>query len=270
MTNINAGFADIGLMDQLVSMNTPIHRLDPRTKLLTTLVFIITVVSFGKYEISALLPFFIYPIALIVMAELPVMFLFKRILLVAPFAVMIGILNPVLDKNPLLLIGSLSISGGWVSFASILIRFMLTVGVALILLACSGINGVCVALEKLGTPTTFTVQLLLLHRYLFVLMSEGIRMARARAIRSNKKRGMGLKAYGHLLGHLLLRAIDRAQRIHLAMISRGFNGYIKPTRHLQPGLNDVLFAAGWSGLFIAMRIYNVSQLLGALITKGLS
>ncbi len=60
-----------------------------------------------------------------------------------------------------------------------------------------------------------------------MLIDEAKRLVRARALRSFKSRGMGIAVFGQLVGQLLLRTIDRSQRIHQAMLSRGFNGEIR-------------------------------------------
>ena len=262
MAKIDKHFFDIGYMDTLSSQQTPIHRLDPRAKLITTLVFITVVVSFGKYEISALIPFFVYPVFLGSMGNVPPVYLLKELLLVSPFAILIGIFNPLLDREILISLGGVGISGGWVSFTSILMRFTLTVGVALTLIAVTGFNAVCMALEKLGVPKVFVVQLLFLHRYMFVLVDEASRMVRARSLRSFGNSGSGIRIYGPLVGHLLLRTIDRAQRIYLAMCCRGFDGEIQIMRPLKFGPIEIGFICGWSALFVLMRFYNLPVLLG--------
>jgi len=267
MAKIESAFFDIGFMDTLSSQNTPIHRLDPRAKLLTTLVFIVTVVSFGKYEISAFIPFFIYPVVLVAAGNLPPGYIFKKILLVSPFAFLIGIFNPFLDREIIMQLGPVGISGGWISFASIMIRFALTVGGALILIACTGFNAVCMALEKLGTPSVFAVQLLFLYRYLFVLVDEAARMVRARSLRTFDGQTMGIRIFGYLLGHLLLRTLDRAQRIHLAMFCRGFDGTIRLLCPLKIGRPEVAFVLGWSIFFGLIRFYDIPQLVGRIILE---
>ena len=173
MGNIESALLNLGYLETLSYQDTPLHRLDPRVKLLTTLVFIIAVVSFGKYEITGLLPFIIFPVVLVAVGNLPPGYLAKKILLAAPFAFFIGIFNPLLDRTVLLHLGPLGISGGWVSFASIMLRFVLTVSAAFILIAGTGLNAVCLALEKLGAPNSFAVQLLFLYRYIFVLDRRG-------------------------------------------------------------------------------------------------
>jgi cobalt/nickel transport system permease protein len=265
MSKIESSLFNLGYLDTLSFQDTPIHRLDPRIKLLTTLAFIIAVISFDKYAITGLMPFLIYPVTLVAMGNVPAGYLAKKVLLAAPFAFFIGIFNPFLDHTILVRLGPVNISGGWVSFASIMLRFALTVSAALILIATTGFNAVCMGLEKLGAPRIFANQLLFLYRYIFVLTEEAGRLARARSLRSFQGRGMGLKVFSSMIGHLLLRTLDRAQRIYLAMLCRGFNGEIHQLRPLKIRPVDLGFFLGWSIFFILMRIYDVPQLLGRLV-----
>jgi cobalt/nickel transport system permease protein len=267
MGAIEKQFYDIGLLDTLAAQDTAVHRIDPRAKLITTLVFIAIVVSFGKYEISALLPFVLYPVYLLAAGNLPPGYILKKIALVSPFAIMVGIFNPLLDQETLLKIGELSVSGGWVSFSSILIRFTLTVGAAMTFVAVTGFNAVCMALERLGAPRFFAMQLLFLYRYLFVLVEEAVSMVRARSLRVFEGKGMGLPAYGSLLGHLLLRTLDRAQRIHTAMWCRGFDGTIRIMKPLSMGRRELLFIFGWVALFVLFRLVNVPLYLEGVIVE---
>jgi len=265
MTKIGNHFFDIGYMDTLASGDSPLHRLDPRVKLITTLAFIVTVVSFDKYALSELIPFFIFPIFQISLGGLPTGYLLRKVLMISPFAALIAIFNPLMDREILLQIGSISVSGGWVSFFSILTRFLLTVTAALLLIAATGFNTVCTALARLGVPRPFVVQLMFLYRYIFVLTDEASRMVRAISLRSFHSGGMSFKTFVPMMGHLLLRTLDRAQRIHLAMLCRGFDGRICIVRSMKIGYNEVVFAIGWSVLFVILRCYNIPKMLGALV-----
>lgn len=268
MASIDKGLFDLDRLDRLAGQDSAIHRLDPRAKLLTTVVFLVCVVSHGKYEVSSLLPFALFPVAVAASANLPAGYLARKLLAFAPFAVIVGAFNPLFDRAAYLHLGPLAVSGGWVSFASILLRFSLTLAAALVLVGTTSFLGVCLALERLGVPSVFATQLLFLHRYIFVLGDEGARMARARALRSFNGRGTGLRVYGSLVGHLLLRTLDRAQRIHLAMRCRGFDGRIRTTKRLSPGIRDAAFTLGWSGAFVLMRFVNVPQALGRVVTEA--
>ncbi len=266
MSKISDNFFDIGYMDTLACADSWLHRLDPRTKLITTLIFIVAVVSFDKYAISGLIPFFIFPIALVALSGLPAGYLFKKVLLVLPIAALIAIFNPFMDREVIFYVGPLGISGGWISFFSIILRFILTVSAALILIALTGFNSVCLALSKFGVPKPFVVQLLFFFRYLFVLTDEAGRMVRAWSLRSFSSKKISFRVFISLTGHLLLRTLDRAERIYLAMCSRGFDGRIRMIRVMKIGSREIIFGIGWSVLFVLLRCYNIPVKLGALMT----
>ena len=267
MATPDASAFDISYLDIISSRDTFIHRLDPRAKLLTTLAFIVAVVSFDKYAVAGLVPFVIYPVIVIALGDLPLGYLLRKVLLAAPFAFFIGVFNPFFDREILMRLGPIAVSGGWLSFVSIMIRFFLTVTAALLLISTTGLNGVCLALEKLGAPRAFVVQLLFLYRYLFVLGDEATRLTRARSLRSFEGRGMGIRVFGSLVGQLLLRTLDRARRIHLAMLCRGFDGEVRLMRRLHFTRMDLTYTLGWSGLFVLMRLYDIPQRLGTIIME---
>jgi cobalt/nickel transport system permease protein len=265
VNNIGKDTFDIGYMDTLASGGSLLHRLDPRAKLITTLLFIVTVVSFGKYTLSAMTPFFIYPIVLISFGGLPYRYILKKVLIASPFAILVGIFNPLMDREILIHLGSIGISGGWVSFTSIILRFILTVTAALILISLTGFNAVCGALTEFGVPRPFVIQLLFFYRYIFVLTDETERMVRAGSFRAFNSRAIGFKVFVSLTGNLLLRTLDRAERIYRAMCCRGFDGHIRIVRSLKIGYQEIIFTFGWALLFIFLRFSNFPLKIGALI-----
>jgi len=178
----------------------------------------------------------------------------------------VGVFNPLLDRETLVTIGGLAVSGGWVSYLSILVRFFLTTIAALVLIATTSFAGVCRALGRLGMPDVLVTQLLLLYRYIFVLGGETMRMARARALRSFGRRGMGMGVYTQILGHLLLRTYARARRVYDAMLARAFDGEVRLQGALHFGVRDALFVLGWSAAFLFFRFFNVPLAIGGLVT----
>lgn len=266
MASIQNAVLDLKSLDLLANGNSTIHRLDARAKVLVTLAFIICVVSYNRYELTALFPFFIFPVAMISLAGLPPLFILRKIALLCPFVLAVGIFNPLFDREILVHLGPLGVSGGWISFVSILARSALTVGAGFILVGVTGFSAVCQALERLGMPQVFAVQLLFLYRYIFVLTEESGRASRARELRSCGKKGQGIRSFGSLVGHLLLRTWQRAERIHMAMLARGFTGEFHAYRQSSFGAAEIRFVLAWSTLFIFLRLQNVSQLLGSLVT----
>lgn len=263
-----AHYLDVGQMDELGRLDSPVHRLDARVKALTTAAFIVTVMSFRRYEVSALMPFFLYPTALMTLGRIPLSCIWRKLLVAAPLALAVGILNPWLDRHTVMTLGSQRVSGGWLSFASLTVRFLLTVSTALTLVACTGIYRLCAGLEQLGLPRAFALQVQLLYRYLFVIAEEGLRMRRAAEMRSLKRQALPLRTYAALVGHLLLRSMDRAQRVYQAMVSRGFDGHIRVLRPTPVRAPDLAFMLGWTAFFVTARCWNLSRWLGALLTGG--
>lgn len=266
MSTISAALHQVGYLDTLAAQKTALHRLDPRAKLLATLAYVIAVVSLGKYEVSAMLPFAVYPLALAAAGNIPLGFIGRKLLFVSPFIIFVGIFNPYLDREILLAVGTVGVSGGWISFISIMLRAVLTLSAVMILLATTGMGGIASGMEKLGVPRVFIVQLLFLYRYLFVLAEEALRLARARAQRSFGRRGKGLRPYAALLGHLLLRTLDRAERIHRAMLARGFDGDFRRLQPLRFGAAEAAYTAAWTAVFLLFRTVNVARLLGDVLT----
>jgi cobalt/nickel transport system permease protein len=266
MKSLHAAVIDVKRLELLADGTSPIHHLDARAKVLVTFIFIVTVVSLGQYEISRLLPFCLFPVLLIARANLPTLYLARKIILICPFIVIMGMFNPFFDRTVLYQIGTINISGGWLSLISLIIRSLLTVSAAFILIATTGFAAICQAVERLGVPQIFAVQLLFLNRYIFVLSDEASRSSRARELRSNGKKGMGIAQFGSLLGHLLLRTWQRAERIHKAMLARGFVGRFHVYHHSHFGSTEFTFLIGWSAFFIFLRCFNIPEFLATIVT----
>ena len=264
-----ASLLDFRRLDQLATADSAVHRIDARAKVIVTLAFIVCVMSFGRHEIARLLPFFAFPILIIMLAQLPAALLLRKTVLVLPVALLIGLPNPLFDRDVLLQVGGVNISGGWVSMLSIALRALLAAAASVVLVAVTGFPAICGALEQLGMPRPLAVQLLFLYRYLGVLGEEALRMEYAYHLRSNG-RSLSIGDYGRVAGRLLMRTWDRAERIYLAMCARGFTGEFitgVPTRF---GATECLFVVAWCALFAVLRTQDVAQRLGTAVIGVLS
>lgn len=265
MKTFESSWYSLRTLDELAFQKSVIHTLPSIIKLLTTVAFLVTVVSFSRYEVVGLITLLIYPILMISLADLPSGFLVKQMLLVAPLVAFVAIFNPLFDHSIGWKIGEVTISGGWLSFISIILKFILTVLSCLVLIATSGIEGVCSALTRLKFPRILAVQLLLIYRYIMVLMDEAGRLTRAYHLRSVTGKGIEYRAWGSLLGQFLLRSIDRAGRIYQAMRCRGFDGEFHMLRNECLTPVGLCFMAGWVCFFIMVRFYNLPYLFGKIL-----
>ncbi|MGW8179930.1 MAG: energy-coupling factor transporter transmembrane component T family protein, partial [bacterium] len=146
---------------------------------------------------------------------------------------------------------------------SILFRFWLAVQIAILLSAVTRIPDLLWALRKLGMPAVLVSVIGVMYRYLRVLGSEATRMIRARTARSCTPRGgskPGLiwrgRVTGTMIGSLFLRAVARSERIHLAMLSRGFDGSARSLTSFRMGITDwvALFGCFFLALICSMWV----------------
>lgn len=265
--SFDEAYFNIGRLDRLSYQNTVVHRLDPRAKVLCTVLFLFTVISFPKYELAGLMPFFLFPVLMTTLGDIPIGFLLKKIVIVSPFAIFIGIFNPILDTRAIAVIAGVPLSAGWLSFFTILIKFTLTISAALLLIATTSFPGICHALRRLGVPPLFVSQLLFLYRYLFVLMEEAMRLVRARDMRSFGNRGSNMKVVARLIGALFLRTVERAERIYSAMLSRGFNGDMPSVKQYRFQSSDGLYISITIVFLTVFRLFPVTDMLGRFVQE---
>ena len=267
MVNLVKQAFDIGYLDTLSRADTAMQRFDPRVKLLTTVLFCGVVVSFDRYKIGPLLPLFVFPAFIGGVGRVPIIYILRKILWVSPFALMVAIFNPVFDTRPALHVNGFIISAGLLSFISIMLKFFLTVGATLCLLAVTGFYPLLQAADRLGAPRVLVVQLMFFFRYLFVLLDETARMLRARSLRTFGTARLGPSSFGPLTGRLLLRTLERAERIHRAMVARGFTGEIRLCKPLRTGPKDAAFIACWAAYFIAVRSFPITEQVGRFVVE---
>jgi cobalt/nickel transport system permease protein len=267
MSGTHSAF-DLGTLDRLSRGTSSIHRLDPRAKLAVTLAFVMAVVSLDKYAVGDLLPFFLFPAILLARSAIPLRVVIRKVAVVAPFAVLVGVFNPLIDTEIMLRIGNIGISGGWLSFASIVLRFALTIGALVLLVATTGVPALGRAAERLGTPKIFVMQVLGLYRYLFLLVDEAQRTTRAYRLRSVHGKAPAWRVFAQLLGQLLLRAMARARRVYEAMLCRGFDGELRLIGKLQFTFRDWIFMIAWIAVFAGLRFLHPADVIGHLVMGG--
>lgn len=265
MADITKALYNMRLLDDLAQKESSIHRINSLVKLITTVIYLAVVISFGKYEIIRILPFVFYPVLVFTLSDLPAMPIVKRILLVEPLIIGIGILNPLFD-NQRILLGGMAISKGWITFLSLFLKSSLAVTVGILLIATTGMDKLAWALCILKVPKVFVLQLVLTYRYIYVLTEEVARMMRAYSLRAPGQKGIQLKHLGSFLGQLILRTLDRAQRVYEAMNLRGFTGEYNRGENEKVNARDFAYLVGWVLFFIVARIYNIPKLLGVLLT----
>jgi cobalt/nickel transport system permease protein len=125
-----------------------------------------------------------------------------------------------MDQETVFYVGNVAISRGWAYFIAILLRGLLSMQATLLLMLTTPFSEICIGLRTLHVPKIFISILEMIYRYLWVLLREAVSMEIARRARSYDRKHFSLKLWGIFVAQLLMRSIDRAERITQAMQAR--------------------------------------------------
>jgi cobalt/nickel transport system permease protein len=261
----------VNTFDHYQNLESPIHRLDPRLKVVITVLFVLSNVllpdgawlafalSWGLLLLTSLL------------ARLSPKFLLTRSLVALPFALaaVTAIFSIPGEAIWRLQIGSWSLVAtdtGLIRFLSILIRSWISIQGAIIMTATTQFPDLIHALRHLRVPGILVSTVSFMYRYLFVLSDEVVRLLRAREARSALGRGAKkggsilwrAKVAGNMAGQLFLRSYERSERVYNAMLARGYYGTVLTLNPHVMRRND--WAIGMTALLLLAGIQIVSRI----------
>ena len=202
-------------IDKYAELDSVIHKADSRLKIIISFVFILFIVSANP---TAYLSFVLYGLILLILlavSRIPFLFIFKKTLVVIPFVVLIAVFIPFMKGQD-----------GIILFRGIVLRSYLSILCMTLLISSTKFTRLLKGLEQLKIPKIFIMIMSFMYRYLFLLVDETQRMQRAKESRSFKKTKHFriVKILSNIIGVLFVRSYERAERVYLAMCSRGFNG----------------------------------------------
>lgn len=241
-------------IDRFAGLSSPVHSIDPRVKLFTTLAFIIMVVlTPDGYFLSYAIYFAAVWIALFI-SHVPAQYILKRSLTIIPFTLAVSFFVPFITTGPVLWefnIGSFIVhvtSTGLIRFFSLCFRAFISFFAVITLVSSTRFGDLMWAAGKLGLPSKLVIIVSFMYRHLFILVNEVSHMILARDLRSPKKRKNILLASGGIIGALLVRSFEHAEKLYYAMLLRGYSGHpvTLNTKHLKP--RDIVFSSLFIGI----------------------
>jgi len=202
-----------------------VHRLPAHVKIVVALVFVLAVVATPREAFAVFGLHLLLLAGVWVVARIPPGWLAARALIEAPFVVL-AVLLPFFAAGPRTELWGMSLSvdgllAGW----NILVKGTLGVLVSVTLAATTPLRDLVSGLSRLRVPAMVCVIATLMLRYLEVIVAEARRMRLARISRGHDPRfAWQLGATVRSVGALFLRSYERGERVHLAMLSRGYTG----------------------------------------------
>jgi cobalt/nickel transport system permease protein len=224
--------------DRYLHHDSPLHRLDPRIKIVVMVVFVIATLLLPDGAWLALALSWLCVWLTSWLAGLPYRVVFKRSLIILPFLLtaLTLLFNTPGDDLISWTTGSITATitaAGLVRFASVIGRGWLAIQAAILLTAVTQFPDLIHGLNHLRVPAILVNIISFMYRYLFVLADEAQRMMRARQARSARLPGTGAqggslvwraKVTGYMVGQLFSRSLDRSDRVYQAMLARGYKG----------------------------------------------
>ena len=267
MNKMQKALHELSEMDELAARRSPVHALHPAAKLITTIAYILVTLSFDKYDLSGLVPMVLWPVLMFQVSGVEVRTCFYKLRIVLPLVMAVGLFNPFFDKEILVYIGGIGVSGGVISMITLMLKGVFCLMASFLLMATTKIDNLCAALRKLHVPAMLVSLLQLTYRYVGVMTEELAIMTDAYHLRAPGQKGIDITAWGSFLGQLLLRSMDRAQELFASMMLRGYHEHfhyadIKPFR-----MKDALFMTACVLFFLLMRYADIAQLIGGLFVR---
>ena len=251
-------------LDQYSDIDSYFHRLDARTKLIYTFIFILLVVL-TSLDSWPLLGFYAgITVILILASKLPPLYVIRRSLIVMPFVILIAVFVPFFREGEI--IASFNIwqwnitmsDTGIQAFLTIMAKSWLSILNLIWLTATTKITHILYALERLHFPRVLVMILSFMYRYIFVIVDEVMRMKQARDSRNiGSSRLCNLRTIGNMIGILFIRSYERSERVYTAMSSRGFDGQVRVIEQLKFSKADVIFFMSFGVIVITASIINL-------------
>jgi cobalt/nickel transport system permease protein len=217
-------------LDEYSDLESPLHRLDPRAKLVGFVALIIICVSTPPNLYMAFAAYFGLEIVLVLISRLPWRHVLKRMLIVLPFILVVAMFLPFFNKGGgSYNLGPLTLSAhGLLVLWNVAAKSTVSVLAVILLSSTTPFPELLKGMEKLKVPHLMTTIMSFMYRYIFVLMDELQRMRRARDSRGWSGKWLWqAKVVGHMIAALFLRSYERGERVYAAMLARGYDGGVR-------------------------------------------
>jgi cobalt/nickel transport system permease protein len=231
-------------LDEYSGLRSPVHRLDPRAKLLGFAVLIVVCVTTPPGLYAAFAAYLGLELVLLWLSRLPLKHVARRMLIVLPFILVVAAFIPFFDKGG----GSYNLGPVRISAHGLLVLWNVaaksTVSVLAVILLSSTtpFADLLRGMERLRMPRLLVALLSFTYRYIFVLVDEAQRMRRARDSRGWSGKWLWqAKVIGHMIAALFLRSYERGERVYAAMLARGYDGGLRTLYLYEPGVMELGF-----------------------------
>jgi len=242
-------------LDRYGDLDSPLHNLDPRAKIVAFTAILLVVVSVPPGKLTPFLFFYPGLAILQVLSRIPFPYILRRCVLITPFVLMAaGMMLLTGESDPARVTGAVNDERTMVAI-SILLKAYAAVILLSLLTSTGRFHHLLEGMRALRMPSLLGVLSAFMYRYAFILSDEVMRTSRARLSRTPGSLRVGrFRTYGNQAATIFLRSWERSQTVYNAMCSRGFTGEFPLTSDLRLGAGDLLFVVLVPAMFLAGRL----------------
>lgn len=205
--------------------HSPVHRAAPEVKLVVLLGFVVSVVATPPEQAWAFSAHTVILLSVLAASTVPPGFFLRRLAIDIPFLVL-ALFLPFVGAEPRIEVGPLRLSepGLWGAW-NILAKATLGAGASVLLVTTTEVPAILSGLGRLRVPPIITSIASFMIRYIEVVALELRRMRTAMAARGFSGTGIAhARPLATSAGALFIRSYERGERVHQAMMARGFTG----------------------------------------------
>lgn len=208
---------------------SPLHARDARVKIIALIAFLIGLATIPRLNPAVAAGYVVLLATGILLSGLPPLGILLRSLVIIPFSGVFALVS--------------WLAGDPIRAVSLIERSYLSVLAVLLLVGTTPFPSLMAALESLGTPRFLVLVIQFLYRYLFVISEQAQHMRVAASCRAGSGPRLVFQAAAGAVAMLFARSYERAEGIHRAMISRGFEGHFALSAPGTIGPADALLLA---------------------------
>jgi cobalt/nickel transport system permease protein len=210
-----------------VHEHSRIHRLAPEVKLLATLLFVLGVAITPPEAIWVFAVDAAVLIAVIRMSRIPARFIAGRLVVIVPFVTFAVIIPFIAGGDRVDILGVSVSEEGLRAMWNILAKASLGAAASITLAATTELPDIIKGMGRLKVPAAVTAIASFMIRYLELIVAEMGRMRVAMTARGYDPRWLAqTRPIASSAGALFVRSYERGERVHDAMLARGFDGTI--------------------------------------------
>ena len=180
----------------------------------------------------------------------------SRVRVILPLVVFVAAFVPFVRGGPTVQVGPLSLSeAGLATFALVSAKATIGAVSAVLLGATTSFPDILHGLERLRAPRLLIVIAGFMYRYVFVIADEARRMRSALMARAYRPRHLGqVAALGRMVTALFLRSYERGERVYVAMLARGYAEHDAALRRARFRRADTAFLAALALALVPLRV----------------